>query len=493
MEIGRFARFEETISGPRGGTDVSTSVGLDVVFLAPDGRQFAWWGFHDGSRGWRLRFMPDQIGTWQWRARFSDSSGETGGTFVCVESDLPGVLGPDRDNPIWFGYSGGTHAVVRSLHAGDRFFADKPNSITGESWSPRARTRFLDWVASHGYTMLSVGSHYLNRDSDGRGKGWNTPKLWDPVRHRPAPDEYRRMEAVLDECAARGIVVYPFAGMFGQDAVFPLDHEMQERFVRYTMARLAPFWNIVYNVAGPEPLLKPKSFHHAMAAADVNRLGTLIARLDPFGHPVSIHNQNGDDPFRNESWTGFATLQGGKGANWHGIHAWLLKNHTGTKPVYAQECLWSGNKYHEELTDDQIRSKAYVYLLSATTINFADNDGNSSTGFSGTLEPDLRNERRHAIIKEAWDLLDSLPFWTMAPHPDLVSGGICLANPGHDYLVYLPEGGTVDITVVKELEYTVRWIDPRAPGAIVDETVVTEGAGLMPPGEGDWLVHLSAR
>jgi Putative collagen-binding domain of a collagenase len=48
-----------------------------------------------------------------------------------------------------------------------------------------------------------------------------------------------------------------------------------------------------------------------------------------------------------------------------------------------------------------------------------------------------------------------------APHGELVSTKHCLANPGHEYLVYLPNGGatTVDLSTAAGT-FRVEWMNP---------------------------------
>ncbi len=59
---------------------------------------------------------------------------------------------------MWFGFRGGGRLLVRRIHMGDRFFA--------ENWPDDKRGAFLDW-AGGAYNMLSIASHYLNRDAEG--------------------------------------------------------------------------------------------------------------------------------------------------------------------------------------------------------------------------------------------------------------------------------------------------------------------------------------
>ncbi|TVR51310.1 MAG: hypothetical protein EA426_20055 [Spirochaetaceae bacterium] len=102
---------------------------------------------------------------------------------------------------------------------------------------------------------MSIASFLLNRNSEGRGAGWQTPALW-PLD----PAEFQRLETMLDDLAKRRFVVFPFAGFFGRTSDFPVARLDQELFIRYVLARLGSYWNLLFNVAGPEPLLRPDDF-----------------------------------------------------------------------------------------------------------------------------------------------------------------------------------------------------------------------------------------
>jgi hypothetical protein len=57
-------------------------------------------------------------------------------------------------------------------------------------------------------------------------------------------------------------------------------------------------------------------------------------------------------------------------------------------------------------------------------------------------------------------LADRVNLTTLVPHPELASTRYCLAHPGQEYLVYLPDGGeiTVDLSATSG-RFTVEWID----------------------------------
>lgn len=480
--IGRWDQFECAITNTTMYQDPYRDVTLKAVFVRPDGNEVAFWGFYDGGTTWRLRFMPDQLGTWKYMAEFSDGTHTVNGSFNCVESDVPGLVGPYGANSIWFGFKGGEPFLIRSLHCGDRFFAknwdDPYDKNDGEK-----RKVFLNWAQSRGYNTLSIASHYLNRRSKGRGHGWETPDLWPPNAA-----EYQRMEMILDDLASRRIVVFPFAGFFGRDSNFPRHPDDQILYLRYTLARLGAYWNLLFNVAGPEPILRSKPF---LTFGEICRLGSDIRSLDVFGHALTVHNATGDDIYRGQPWFSFGMLQGPKTTNRQRLAEGLLRNHHPSLPLFAQETLWPGNTFgHPRYSDEDIRRNAFVILFCGAMINYGDMTSSSSSGFSDSMNPDEAVSTRHEIIHKVWDVFASLPWSRMKPRPDLVNTGYCLADPGYCYLVYIDEPANIQVKI-RSGTYQLEWLSTRQPDRSLLNGKTNDGRGLEPPGEGDWILKLT--
>jgi len=479
---GLWGRFEGRLENTRTYRDPYQDVELRLSYTRPDGSRIEFWGFYDGGSTWRFRCLPDQLGQWGYKATFSDGTPGAEGTFTCFPSEIPGLVTTDAANPLWFGYKGGRHLHVRSLHVGDRFFA--------ANFDDADRKKFLDWAQQQGYNLLSIASHFLNRAEAGRGAGWATSHLW-PLNS----SEFRKMERILNDLAQRGLLVFPFAGFFGRKADFPGEPAEQEQYIRYTLARLGAYWNVLFNVAGPEPLHTENPY---LTKAELDRMGRQIRALDVFGHLLTVHNKTGDDDFIKDEWISFGTLQGPKTVQLDELYAGLLRNHHPARPLYLQETLWSGNKYHPNYTDRQLRQNAWVILMAAGVINFADNGGpqpdttgDSSSGFSGTLKLSDCRQARHTLLKQVWDTFESFPTYALKPHPELVSTGFCLANPGQTYLVYLPNPARLDIKLSAG-SYRVEWINPANPVERSDAETVSSGMNLHPPASGDeWLVYLT--
>lgn len=476
--IPRFGKFEVVVENTRSYADPYRSVQLKARFSDAYGNVREVDGFYDGGTVWRVRFRPDNPGKWTYEASFSDGAPGVKDTFqVRHVVQEPGPVGIDPVNPIWF-RRGVRPFLPRALHIGDRFFAD--------NWPDAERTAFLDWAKKQGYNMLSIASHLLNRDEPGRGRSWSTPKLW-PLDAK----EYGKMERLLDELNRRGFVVFPFAGFFGKNSNYPRDPADQELYLRYTLARIGHYPNLVFNTAGPEPNVN-KGW---MQPDEVNRLGRLIRKLDIYEHPLTVHNKTGSDPYRDSDWTTFGTMQGPKTLDRRELARGTLAHHHPAKPLFSQETLWSGNSIHirknkQDYSDADLRKHLIVLTFSAASVCFADNDGESSSGFSGSLDPAKARQARHDILKRTWDLLETLPLHELKPRTDLVDNGYALADPGKQYLVYLESHGSVNVKI-EDGPYGAEWINAQNASDRRMAGLTHDGRGFTAPTDGeDWILWL---
>lgn len=83
---------------------------------------------------------------------------------------------------------------------------------------------------------------------------------------------------------------------------------------------------------------------------------------------------------------------------------------------------------------------------------------------------------------------------TLVPHPELASTRCCLAHPGQEYIVYLPDGGEVTVDMSATVgRFQVEWIHP-VEGTITGAESITGGDKrvLKAPFSGEAVVHLWA-
>ncbi len=108
-------------------------------------------------------------------------------------------------------------------------------------------------------------------------------------------------------------------------------------------------------------------------------------------------------------------------------------------------------------------------------------------GWNPRWEPVLRNMGYTRRYAERLDLAAALP------RGDLASTGYALANPGSEYLVYLPNGGSVAVDLSAGAgPYSVEWFNPTS-GETVAGGTVAGGArtSLTAPFAGDAVLYLA--
>jgi hypothetical protein len=88
------------------------------------------------------------------------------------------------------------------------------------------------------------------------------------------------------------------------------------------------------------------------------------------------------------------------------------------------------------------------------------------------LEDFRSRDRMWDLTRIALDFFRAhVPVRNTRPAPELVSdNAMCLAEMGRVYALYLPEGGTTEVTL-PEGRYSIRWYDPRKGGALATGSV----------------------
>jgi hypothetical protein len=94
----------------------------------------------------------------------------------------------------------------------------------------------------------------------------------------------------------------------------------------------------------------------------------------------------------------------------------------------------------------------------------------------------------------ATEHIEGYEYWKMEPHNELVSGGeaYCLAEPGSQYMVYAPVGGSFELDLsAAAIDLTARWFDPR-DGTYGEPFTLSGGAAqqVSAPDDSDWVLSI---
>lgn len=501
-----------------------TDVALDVEYISPSGRTILFPGFYDGDGAggqdgnvWKIRFMPDEAGTWRYTYAWSDGTRGDSGTFTAVAAGSGrGVLKAYRANSRWFAYNGTQPVFLRSYHIGAAGFVGLP----------------LGWAVANVYAKL-IGRGYNHVMLKALPIGWTDEKpadapgdhlarpLWRDTPRTQDLQVWKRFEDHMKWLNARDIGVHFFMGFDpksagGADASFALQRwtalggDDQELYVRYVVARLAAFanvagWNYTWETDGK---------------TGERRLMELLARFDPWKHLATYHDEapaaNGYGDAR-YSFAGienhgyFGNVRGAPALDSASHYLATIDAYRG-KPVYMVEGngLWRGC-WAKDAAESSITRAAWAVTLAGGSFNWQDASGCFKGPIGDMFSWPAANPVANRLDVLYAALTRDVAFERMAPRNDLLSGCpsnfnrsgtvpvspcYALAEPGAQYLVYKENGGSFGLNLAMG-NYAATWIDTRSGARQPANGSGAQGAGaavqfVTPDTATDWVLLLKS-
>ncbi len=252
------------------------SVDLHAEFRSPHFHTYLMPAFWDGGRKLVLRFTPTEAGQWLYRftSNLSALDGKSG-EFNAGSSDSPGFVNvanvhhwatDNKQAHLWMGY-----IADRFPFGTGQEFEQQLNEAAGNKF-----THFRGSILGNAQDRSRV---YLGPD-------------------RPNPAYFDELDRRILAIHKRGITIDL---MLASDpayvtALFP-DWQARERFIRYVVARYAPF-NVTWQ--GLEQFED-----YADGRAILKELGGSLAKLDPYQHPRSSNAKISSSPLLGDGWMNF--------------------------------------------------------------------------------------------------------------------------------------------------------------------------------------------
>lgn len=286
QKVEQWNRFETTLKYVSHGNDFE-DVDLSATFVGPD-TEFVVSGFYDGNGIFRIRFMPQRIGTWNYITSSNIAElANRKGTFQCVRA------------------TGNNHGIAKVSDVSSFKYADGtqyyPFGTTSYSWihlGPKIEEMTLEALRKSGFNKLRMcvfpktnqlvkgepelypfAIRGVTKDSTGK-----QTKVWDFDQFNPA--FFQHLEKRIDDLSQIGveadlILFHPYdKGRWGFDA---MPNEADVRYVKYLTARLASFRNVWWSLANEWDYAKHKSHD------DWDLLAKTVVASDPYRHLCSIH------------------------------------------------------------------------------------------------------------------------------------------------------------------------------------------------------------
>lgn len=517
--------FERTITNGNTYANKFTDVTLTAEFTAPSGRTVPFWGFYDGDGAggqegnvWKLRFLPDEPGTWRYTYAWSDGTAGGSGTLDAVTALAGrGPLAPYAANPRWLAYGGKDPVFLKSYYVG-------AGGITGVP---------IDWAVQNIYSKLAArGYNHVQMNMLPIGWTWQKPSdapadhlsqpLW---RESPRVQNLRvwkRMEEHVAWLNSRDIGIHFFMGLdpkpwgsadqyFALQRFASLSADDRAFYVRYLAARLAPFaniagWNYTWETDGSD---------------GERALMDLLAQHDPWSHLRTYHDEYPQDHDYDHGGYTFAGIEnhgyfgngGGNPATDSASHYQATIDAYRGKPVYMVEGngLWRAC-WAQAAAETSITRAAWAVTLAGGSFTWQDMpscefDDPSSAMFSWPSATPMvdRLEVLYRVMTQ------DLAFHRMAPRNDLLGGCwnafdrngpvpaspcYALAEPGKQYVVFKEDGGAFNLTVDAG-SYRATWIDTRTGARQAANGGAVTGTGapvpfISPSTSTDWALLLTA-
>ena len=537
VEVRRWELHEFVLEGSTVVENPFRDAPLAGEFTAPSGKSRRVEGFYDGGKTWRLRFAPDEEGEWLYRIRGEAIGILQEGRLRCIAPKGHGPIRIHPENPYAFACADGTPFFPM----GDTCYGLYDDSqitpeLRREYLETRRRQRF-------NFVRMSVGHSQARAAADPAFWAWGgTPEK--PDLDRLNPVFFRGLDDLFIDLQARGmnvelILLNFYRRPFTDTKLWTPEREAL--WLRYVLARYSAFNNVFLWTLANEYETHPDGQYRLDRTGDVawaKDTARLVKRLDPYHHLVTVHpvvsssargaspRDTFDPPWRIGEFFGEGdamdvlsqqTGQKGEGAIWdEQLQCWtgdaielgasLRADRRYGKPVLNTESGYEYLRGHptekkQVHHTDKVRHSSWRIVCAG---------GYVAAGFHGTIghsdawnridAPNhytftVRDEGAAAQLGALYDLFTALPFARMQPF-DGVSGqaAVALAEPGRDYVVYLPQGGkvTADLSTARG-QLTARWFNPR-DGKYGEPFVVAadKASEFLAPNSQDWALHLSA-
>ncbi|HPN36569.1 MAG TPA: DUF5060 domain-containing protein [bacterium] len=474
--LGKWGLLEIRLQGPSlngyTGSPNPFAIRLDGIFRGPDGAEYRVPGFFDGNGNggqsgnvWKIRFVPDQTGDWTMTTESSQT--ELNGqsfSFQVEPSSRPGFLRyvggyylKFLDGPYWF-------------KAG----VDDPEEFLGETvfggW-PQKRVQ-VDHLAAKGVNSMYIVLLDYPGDS-----GLVFPWLSVNDQTRYDIDKMRRWESMFDYIRDRQMVLHLVLEDDG--ALIPAN---RENFYRYIIARFGHHTGLIWNLR--------EEYNERYSSTQAVNYSLLLQQLDPYDHPIAVHNVNAP-------------------VDW-----------------YLRSQVFSATSIQTELPSvtlppRQFNAMALEWRQAAQDAGHPMMISFDETGKISSSDKDRSNVRRmswclalanaqcelhvwpladYAEFDSLWNDLNHLktfmlgvPFWEMRPDNSLVSpNAVAMTRAGHEIVAYSIDGLPVIVDLSGQQGiWNCVWYHPRTGQRVSAEAVPSGGVvTLTPPFGSDAVFHL---
>jgi hypothetical protein len=257
-------------------------------FVAPSGKAIKVEGFYDGGDTWKLRFAPNEEGTWRYRLRGEGVEISQSGQLHCLAARGHGFIRIHLHHPYAFAHDDGTPFFPM----GDTCYGLYDDSPI----TPALRREYLETRrAQHfNFVRMSIGHSEARAAKDPAFWAWGgTPAKPDLDRFNPA--FFQGLDDLFRDLQTRGmnvelLLLNFYRRPFTDTSLWTPARE--RLWLRYVLARYAAFPNIFLWTLANEYETHPDGKYRLDRPNDVvwaKATAQLVKQFDPYRHLVTVH------------------------------------------------------------------------------------------------------------------------------------------------------------------------------------------------------------
>ena len=464
---------------------------LKATFTSPSGKKVNFFGFYDGNGAggqtgnvWKLRFMPDKVGTWTYTYSWTDGTQGGSGSFTVVDTGLPGPLKIATDNSWYLMTARGTPFHFRGYKiSGVKWFAADPITTSLSSFQNVVNGKM---VGKYNVTMV-VGPGYTRWAEDNN----NTQEQWWPYTGssfdftRYNLKVWKVWDDHMNLYANKKIYAVPFA-LMSQNAGESLGVTGMKKFYRYFIARNASYWHLF----GWNPTWE---WTDILSESQVNEIMQYVKSINPFTRLLTIH-----DTMRTsfKTWGNLTlrqrqsrTVFAGNGRSYGGAGGTNSSSFLNF-PIIGSEDIWEtpSGLWKQPRNRTEVRRGAWGIQMAGVMPIYS--EWTTEINGNGKGESDIRRMFDFFYSKTKYRQYKQLNHLVSSSARQIASG-----KQGLEYLVYDENGGSITINLSGaggSNAFDVLWYNPTS-GATQNGGKVTGGASrtLNSPFSADTVLLLT--
>ncbi len=488
-------------------------VDFQIMLTAPGGKQVQWCGFWDGASTWKVRFMPDEEGTWSYTTASVPSIpglDDINGSFesipaqneenrflkhgsIKVSENGRHFVHADGTPFLWLGDTAWNGALKSTEEAWDAYLSDRvEKGFTGIQFVT------TQWRAADG-----------NAENEIAYTGFETIQI--------NPGFFKRIDDRIDAVNAAGLLAAPvLLWTLGEPERNPgkLPEDQATKLARYLTARYGAH-HVMWLLAGDENF-------GGETGERWRRIGRAV--FDGYNAALKTFHPQGRqwffDDFAEEDWLDLIIYQSSHGGGPQTL-GWLqtgppaqkwktspVRPVLNSEPGYEDHIAWEIDRLH---TADDVRKQFYWSLLNTPVAGLTygahgiwswETEQAVPLNHNGSGLAKPWNEAMQLPgseqMKYVADLFNSFKWQSLRPVPELISNqsdnpfayiGGAASEAGDLALFYLPQGGALVLTDDRLLTDTnAQWFNPRT-GSMQSATI-SGSTSFTAPDTNDWVLLL---